>query len=728
MLSSIFELIQEQGTEIGLIVIFFVGFAVFRAPQLQQFFKKKSEGEKLLEKQVEADYTAGKYEAVIEGAQALACPSASVLHVAVAALLETSAHAAIPGLFADLRAKNTKLTLRPVLEQVFAAAELTAEKLDEVVSALGGSGSLAQQHVKALKARGVPAAELKQRFGADADAVLAEAKPPVDHSGSNSRVKAVGKQLDKTCPPEKALALVGSLPAHKRTGFIVNRAMAACAYNRDFACLERVWALVEEAEHDLVGYNTMLKARPQKAKELLAAMQQHGVQRSAVTYNTLLAVAVREHRPAVREWLDAMAADGIAPDSYTITIVLRAVVGPNSGALLKTLVDKLEASAALCLDQGALDALFAACGKVRSPELLRRALRVLGSQGCGIPLCAYVAALRVCAEDLNEARQVWAEMQSRAKEPLTDQCYSSMLAVYCQHGCLEDAVQLFEEAKAQCPDVGPSMYMVLVKAFAQRKELARALFVYREVEEKLLSKGEPVPKVLFNSLLDACARVGDMQQAEALWNDMPRLGVEPDLISFSTLIKGYCVKGDLENALAHFTQLRRRGLKADAVVYHSVLDGCAQQQVVALGEHVFRDMQNDGVAASNCTLSILIKLFGRSDLDRCFQLVEELPRQHGFAPNVQVYTCLISAALAQQDAPRALRVAQQAKRSGLKLDQHALQTLLAGCLKLGQLEAAAEVAQDARRAQVELPARILADLVFMLERRGRQDLVRLVEA
>lgn len=728
MLSSVFDVIQEQGTEIGLIIIFFVGFVVFRAPQLQKFFKRENESEKLLEKQVEADYTAGKYAAVIEGAQALTCPSASVLHVAVAALLETGASVDVPALFADLRAKNTKLSLVPVLEQLFAAAELTAEKLDAVVAALGGAGSLAAAHCKALKARNVPVAELKARFGSAADAVLAECKPVVDHSGSNSRVKAVGKQLDKTCPPEKALTLVESLPEHKRTGFIVNRAMAACVYNRNFSALERMWALVPEDKHDLVGYNTMLKARPQKAKQLLDAMRTHGIERSAVTYNTLLAFVVRENRSVVREWLDAMCADGITPDSFTVTIVLRAVGGPGSAALLKTFVDKLEVSTALSLDQGALDALFAACGRVRSPELLRRCLRVLGSQGCGIPLAAYCAALRVCAEDIREARQVWAEMQSRAKEPLTDTCYSAMLAVYCQHGCLEDAVALFEEAKQKCQEVGPCMYMVLVKAFAQRKELARALYVYREVEEQLLSKGEVVPKVLFNSLLDACARVGDMQQAEALWADMPRLGVEPDLISYSTLIKGYCVKGDLENGLAHFTQLRRRGLKADAVVYHSVLDGCAQQQVVALGEHVFRDMTSDGVPASNCTLSILIKLFGRSDLARCFQLAEDLPKQHGFQPNVQVYTCLISASLAQQDAKRALQVAHTAKQQGLKLDQHALQTLLAGCLKLGQLEEAVEVAVDAKRSQVELPARLVADLAFMCERRGRQDLARQVEA
>jgi len=302
-----------------------------------------------------------------------------------------------------------------------------------------------------------------------------------------------------------------------------------------------------------------------------------------------------------------------------------------------------------------------------------------------------------------------------------------MIGVLCQHGCLEEACDLFAEAKAQCIEVGAAMYMVLVKAFAGRKELARALLVYRELEEQLLRKQEPVPKVLFNSLLDACARVGDMQQAEALWQDMPRLQVEPDLISFSTLIKGYCAKGDLESGLAHFTQLRRRGLQADAVVYHSVLDGCAAQQVVALGEQVFRDMLADNVQPTNCTLSILVKLFGRSDLDRAFEIVERLPREHGFTPNLQVYTCLLSAALTHGDHGRAMEISQRAKANGVALDQHAFQTLVCGLMKLGKLSAAVDATQDAKAQGICLPARLCADLQFMLERRGQSSLAARVQ-
>lgn len=58
-------------------------------------------------------------------------------------------------------------------------------------------------------------------------------------------------------------------------------------------------------------------------------------------------------------------------------------------------------------------------------------------------------------------------------------------------------------------------------------------------------------KVTFNSLMDVCVRCGDLQAAAYFlqvkrrvalvgWaKDMMQMGIEPDLITFSTLIKGH---------------------------------------------------------------------------------------------------------------------------------------------------------------------------------------------
>ena len=65
-------------------------------------------------------------------------------------------------------------------------------------------------------------------------------------------------------------------------------------------------------------------------------------------------------------------------------------------------------------------------------------------------------------------------------------------------------------------------------------------------------------------------------------------------------MKGYCSSGDLDGALELL-----KDIEADEVMFNSLLDGCAKQQAREL-------LTNAGVVPSNFTLSIMIKLFGRT--------------------------------------------------------------------------------------------------------------------
>merc|ERR1719305_1441469 len=67
-------------------------------------------------------------------------------------------------------------------------------------------------------------------------------------------------------------------------------------------------------------------------------------------------------------------------------------------------------------------------------------------------------------------------------------------------------------------------------------------------------------------------------------------------------------------------------------------------QMTSLVEQVLGDMEGCGIAPSNFTLSILVKLYGRSqDLDTALRHVETMPAKYGFVANDQVYTCLVAA-------------------------------------------------------------------------------------
>eukprot|EP00972_Heterocapsa_arctica_P009043 1332218-Heterocapsa_arctica.AAC.1 len=66
-------------------------------------------------------------------------------------------------------------------------------------------------------------------------------------------------------------------------------------------------------------------------------------------------------------------------------------------------------------------------------------------------------------------------------------------------------------------------------------------------------------------------------------------------------------------------------------------------------------MEVAGIAPSNFTLSILTKLYGRcGDLEAAFKVVGSYPERYGFKVNAQVYTCLMSACIANGELSRAL--------------------------------------------------------------------------
>merc|ERR1719203_2252483 len=81
-------------------------------------------------------------------------------------------------------------------------------------------------------------------------------------------------------------------------------------------------------------------------------------------------------------------------------------------------------------------------------------------------------------------------------------------------------------------------YAMVIRGYAQRRDCGKALQCYQEIREHKVKVG----LVVFNTLIDACSRVGDMDAASELFKDMLEAGCLPDLITYSTLVKGYCLR------------------------------------------------------------------------------------------------------------------------------------------------------------------------------------------
>merc|ERR1719316_2539721 len=112
-------------------------------------------------------------------------------------------------------------------------------------------------------------------------------------------------------------------------------------------------------------------------------------------------------------------------------------------------------------------------------------------------------------------------------------------ALVCNHQP-EEASALVKEIRADeaCRDVlNTVVYSTLLKGFTQARLPQRVQDVYEEMK----AAGISCNTITYNTMLDAHARTGRMDRAEALLADMQAASAcAPDVITYSTLIKGYC--------------------------------------------------------------------------------------------------------------------------------------------------------------------------------------------
>jgi pentatricopeptide repeat protein len=465
---------------------------------------------------------------------------------------------------------------------------------------------------------------------------------------------------------------------------------------------------------DVVGYNILLKAYLAKgctheAQALAKEMTAAGFQPNKVTFNELLhAKVVAKDRRGLWTLVEEMQKAGVQANSVTCSILLKSLTShsdPEDVERVINLIDQVEGN----IDEVLFSSVIEACIRIQQLELLSDLMRRYRQRGGFVNLTAptYGSMIKAYGQagDVVRVRELWQEMAERGVSP-TSITMGCMIEALVMNSQAEEALELIhKEMDADHMGViNTVIYSTVLKGFAIMRRIDKVFVVYQEMR----SKNVPCNTITYNTMLDACAKCCAMDRASNLLVDMKEACVEPDIVTYSTIVKGYCVEGDVDRAFSVLEDMKSdEKLAPDEIMYNSILDGCAKQHRVDEALKVLEEMKSTGVIPSNYTLSILVKILGHARrLNQAFRMVEDLSTQHGFRPNVQVYTCLVQACVLNRRLEKALDIHNtMITDSGCRLDEKFYAVLVRGCLQLHQPLKAVEVI----RAAYRLPGHSLAE-------------------
>merc|ERR1719343_224253 len=153
----------------------------------------------------------------------------------------------------------------------------------------------------------------------------------------------------------------------------------------------------------------------------------------------------------------------------------------------------------------------------------------------------------------------------------------------------------------------------------------------------------------------------------------------PDIITYSVLIKALIDQHDLDRALGLVGDMAEAGIQPDDIILTHLLEGCRHVGNHELGKKLFSELLAGGLKPSEFSLVTMLKLHGRCGAHKeAYDLVAGWRDQHGAAPTVVHYTCLVSGCLLTRSYDQAWAAYKLMRSCGVAPDVTTLSTLLPG--------------------------------------------------
>ncbi|XP_057780697.1 pentatricopeptide repeat-containing protein At2g03880, mitochondrial-like [Salvia miltiorrhiza] len=164
--------------------------------------------------------------------------------------------------------------------------------------------------------------------------------------------------------------------------------------------------------------------------------------------------------------------------------------------------------------------------------------------------------------------------------------------------------------------------------------------------------------VLNNALLDMYCKCGSLKDANAIFTRM----VVKDVISWSTMVIGFAQNGYSRKAIDLFEAMRATGMKPNHITILGVLFACSHAGLVEDGQYYFESMKMDfGVDPGREHYGCMIDLLGRAGkLEEATKLIHEMKCE----PDAVTWRTLLGACRVHCD----MDLAEYAAKKVLSLD------------------------------------------------------------
>ncbi|RDX76359.1 Pentatricopeptide repeat-containing protein, chloroplastic, partial [Mucuna pruriens] len=258
--------------------------------------------------------------------------------------------------------------------------------------------------------------------------------------------------------------------------------------------------------------------------------------------------------------------------------------------------------------------------------------------------------------------------------------------------------------------VNPNIALLALKNFQQKINPAKHVVLYnvtlkllREVRDfqgveklfdEMLQRGVNPDLITFSTVISSASMCSLPHKAMEWFEKMPSFGVEPDDSVASFMIHAYARSGNADIALKLYDRAKAAKWRIDTAAFSALIkmygmlenfDGCLS---------VYNDMKVLGAKPNMVTYNALLYAMGRAKRALDAKAIYEEMISNGFSPNWPTYAALLQAFCKARCLEDALGVYKEMKEKGMNVDLVLYNLLFDMCADVGCLGEAVEIFED----------------------------------
>lgn len=301
-------------------------------------------------------------------------------------------------------------------------------------------------------------------------------------------------------------------------------------------------------------------------------------------------------------------------------------------------------------------------------------------------------------------------VQLLPREYVDAKTYNMLLSVCAQAGDVKNALRVTDMLKAAGLKMDTILYTNLIKACAAAGDAESGFKLYAEMK----SNGVRTEKHVYTTLISACARqIAEthsadrrtqlvlLERAASLVDAMDSARLHPDVALWNALVTAAGRAGQLQRAFEFLDQMMSRGVRPNARTYASLIDACARHGDKDLAMRVYSKSLREGCAGElivySAAVNACIKARDGADAETAMMIYADMQRA-AVTPDSAMYGALMTAAGKSGDLGLAVDLQAEMAREGLAQCSGTESALITVHVLQGQLNEAVSIYRRMRRA------------------------------